>query len=410
MLYRLLRRMDTGHFENEVFSLTDFGSLAEKIRVAQVPVRALGMKRGIPNPFSVVRLLQWIRKSKPQIIHTWMYHANLVGGLAARLAGDIPVVWSIHQANLDPQLNKSRTIWTARGCARMSRWLPRCVVFVSQAALLLHTALGYAGKRMEVVPNGFDLEQFKPDPIGHASVREELGIPAETPLIGMAAHFRPEKDHRNFVQAAARLHTHLPQVHFVLCGIGVTHDNPQLVKWIAEAGIQAHCHLLGLRGDLPRLFSAIDIATSSALSEAFPLAVGEAMACGTPCVVTDVGDSALIVGETGRVVACGNPDALAEAWRELMDAGPEMRRHLGMAARGRVQQHFALSAIVERYQSIYTQLAKPSNTREFIFPTLGTHPPRTLGLGGPLSDEESHLEPTCQTVRAEVLHGRHIPR
>jgi glycosyltransferase involved in cell wall biosynthesis len=397
MLYRLLCRMDTSRFENEVISLTDPGTMAGKFRLAGVPVRALGMTRGIPNPFPVVRLLQWIRKSKPQIVQTWMYHANLVGGLAALLAGEIPIVWSIHQANLDPQLNKLLTIWTAKSCARMSPWLPSCALFVSRAGLLLHSRLGYAARRMEVIPNGFDLHEFSPDSAARLSLRRELEIAEDALVIGMAAHFRPEKDHRNFVQAAARLHTMIPEVHFVLCGVGVNRDNQQLVKWIAEADIQARCHLLGERRDIPRLFSAIDIATSSSLSEAFPLSVGEAMACGTPCVVTNVGDSALIVGGTGRVVAPGNPDALAEAWRELIESGPGMRRHLGMTARYRVQQHFALSATVERYQAIYTQLvgARPSNIREFTSRTLLTRQPRTPSLGGPRLDKESHLKPTC---------------
>jgi glycosyltransferase involved in cell wall biosynthesis len=368
MLYRLLCRMNPACFENEVISLTDLGTLTAKIRLAGVPVRALGMKRGVPNPFSLARLHQWIRASKPQIVQTWMYHANLIGGLAARLAGEIPVVWGVHQANLDPQLNKLLTVWTAKGCARMSRWLPSYILFVSQASLLLHTKVGYAARRMEVIPNGFDLHEFSPDSTARLSLRRELGIAEDGLVIGMAAHFRPEKDHHNFVQAAGRVHAVNPEVHFVLCGLGVTSDNQQLVKWIADAGIQSRCHLLGERRDIPRLFSAIDIATSSSLSEAFPLSVGEAMACGTPCVVTNVGDSALIVGATGRVVAPGNPDALAEAWRELIESGPEMRRYLGMAARGRVQQHFALSATVERYQAIYTKLmgAEPLNMREPI--------------------------------------------
>ena len=396
MLCRLLSGMDTACFENEVISLTNLGALTEKIRMTRVPVRALGMNRGIPNPFPVVRLLQWIRESKPQIVQTWMYHANLIGGVAARLAGDIPVVWNVRHANLDPQGNKRLTIWTAKGCARMSRWLPRCVVFCAQEALRLHTKLGYAAVRMEVIPNGFDLHEFRPDSAARLSFHRELTITEDALVIGMAARFHPLKDHHNFIQAAARLHAMIPNVHFALCGLGVTRDNPELAKWIAEAGIQANCHLLGERRDIPRLFSAFDIATSSSLSEAFPQVVGEAMACGTPCVVTNVGDSALIVGEAGRVVPPRNPDALAAAWRELIEVGPRVRRHLGIAARRRVKQHFGLPAIVERYQAVYEQLvsAKPSSTREFISP-LGTRQPRTRRLQD-LLGEKSHLKRTCE--------------
>ena len=357
MLCRLLSKMDSASFENEVISLTNLGGNAAKIRGAGVPVRALGMKSSIPNPFPAARLFQWIRKSKPHVVQTWMYHANLLGGLAARLAGNIPVVWGIHHVDLSRQGNKLRTIWTAKGCARISRWLPRCIVFCSQSALLSHIKLGYAANRMEVIPNGLDLHEFKADPSARLSVREELGIGAEVIVIGMAARFHPLKDHRNFIKAATRLRAMIPEVHFVLCGIDVNYQNPELSKWIREAGVGGHCHLLGARQDMPRLFAAMDIATSSSSSEAFPLAVGEAMACAVPCVVTDVGDCALIVGETGRVVASRDPDRLAEAWRELIEAGPAVRRHMGTTARRRVQRHFALPAIAQRYEAIYAQLA-----------------------------------------------------
>jgi glycosyltransferase involved in cell wall biosynthesis len=357
LLYRILTAMNPARFENEVIALTDLGGLAGQIRARGVRVRALGMHRSVPNPFAVIRLFRWIRQSKAQVVQTWMYHANLIGGVAARLAGDIPVVWGIHQADLDPQWNKLLTLWTAKGCARLSPWLPQNVVFVSQAALQLHARFGYRARRMEVIPNGFDLHEFRPDPAARLSVRRELEIATDTPVIGMASRFHPQKDHHNFIQAAARLQAMTPRVHFLLCGRGVTRDNTQLVDWIAEAGIQAQCHLLGERRDTARLFAAMDIATSSSASEAFPLAVGEGMSCGTPCVVTNVGDSALIVGDTGKVVAPRDPVALAGAWRELIEAGPEGRRSLGMAARRRVQEHFDLSAIVERYQAIYAQLA-----------------------------------------------------
>jgi glycosyltransferase involved in cell wall biosynthesis len=357
MLYRLLSKMDTERFENEVISLTSLGDIADKIGSNGVPVRALGMEMGVPNPMPVARLFRWIRRSKPQIVQTWMYHANLTGGLTARLATDIPVVWAIHHANLDPHGNKRLTIWIARVCASMSKWLPRCIVFCSQAALLSHVKLGYAAQRMVVIPNGLDLHEFKPDPSAGIAMREKLGIGAESIVIGTAARFHVLKDYRNLVEAAARLRANFPDVHFVMCGFGVTPDNQELVQWIAEAGLQTHCHLLGEQRNIARLFAASDIATSSSLSEAFPLSVGEAMACGTPCVVTDVGDSALIVGNTGRVVKPRDPDALTAAWRELIEAGPSVRRHLGMTARLRVEQHFSLPMAVERYQAIYAQLA-----------------------------------------------------
>jgi glycosyltransferase involved in cell wall biosynthesis len=357
MLSRVATGMDGTRFGNEIVSITGILDLAENMQEIGVRIRTLGMKTSVPNPLLVMRLAQWIRESKPDVIHTWMYHANLVGALAARLAGDVPVIWGIHNGALDPRIDKRRTMFVNRACALLSRKFPARIVCCSEASLRIHKKLGYAAEKLEVIPNGFNLEQVKPNPTAHALVREELGIPADALLIGIAARFHPHKDHCNFVQAAALLHKQLPEVHFLLCGLDVTWQNPHLAEWIQAAGIGDCCHLLGVRQDMPRLFAGMDIATNASCSEAFPMAIGEAMACGTPCVVTDVGDSALIVDKTGIVVPSGDPHALAEAWRKLIEAGFAARHRLGMAARHRVQQHFALPAIVERYQAIYARLA-----------------------------------------------------
>ncbi|HEV2522548.1 MAG TPA: glycosyltransferase [Candidatus Acidoferrales bacterium] len=356
MLCRMVSRMDRSRFENEIVSLTGILDQAEKMQAIGMRVRTLGMRTSMPNPLSVMRLAQWIRNSKPDVIQTWMYHANLIGALAARLAGHVPVVWGIHHSALDPRIDKRRTILVNYACALLSRKFPARIICCSQASLRIHEQLSYAAEKMEVIPNGFDLEQVKPDPDARASICKELGIPTDAILIGIAARFHPLKDHRNFLWAAARLHEKMPEVHFLLCGLDITWENPQLAGWIEAAGIRNRCHLLGVRHDISRLFAAMDISTTASRSEAFPVVIGEAMACGTPCVVTDVGDSALIVGETGMVVPPGDPAALAEAWRKLIEAGPEIRERLGMAARRRVQQHFALPGIVERYQSIYSEL------------------------------------------------------
>src|SRR5262249_37862242 len=145
--------------------------------------------------------------------------------------------------------------------------------------------------------------------------------------------------------------------HFLLCGMGVTTSNAQLSGWIEEEGLVDRCHLLGPRQDMPRIFAGIDIAASSSAHEAFPVVVGEAMGCATPCVVTDVGDAGMVVGPTGLVVPPGDPQALSDALRELIRIGPEARRKLGAAARLRVAKHFPLAEVVERYEQIYEAVA-----------------------------------------------------
>src|SRR5262249_53981112 len=154
-------------------------------------------------------------------------------------------------------------ICIAKLCARLSHRIPRRIVCCSEAARRFHTAMGYAGEKMVVIPNGFDLRSFHPDAEARQSVRRELGLTPSTHLVGLIARFDTEKDHRTFVQAASRLHAVMPEVHFLLCGQNVDPKNALLAAWLASAGISSRCHLLGLRDDVPRITAALDIATSS---------------------------------------------------------------------------------------------------------------------------------------------------
>jgi glycosyltransferase involved in cell wall biosynthesis len=360
MLYRLLSKLDRKRFRPQAVVLIDVHPpvIAEKIRALGIPVRSLGMRPGgAPSPIALLRLIRWLRQEPPDVIQTWQYYSDLAGAVAARLAGGIPVAWGIHHSTLNDQEFKRRTILTATMCARLSRWLPQRIVCCSEASREVHAGLGYAGEKMVVIPNGYDLDEFKPDPVARELVRKELQIPPEAPVIGLVARFHILKDHRSFVRAASLLHRDRPDVHFVLCGYDVTWENRELVTWIEEAGIRSRCHLLGLRDDIPKVTAAVDIACLTSSGEAFPNVVSEAMSCGVPCVVTDVGDAALIVGQTGIVVPPRNPDALAAAWRKMLDLGQEGRNHLGMVARQRIAERYSLPAIVDRYEHLFEELA-----------------------------------------------------
>jgi glycosyltransferase involved in cell wall biosynthesis len=354
-LYHLLAALDREEYQSEVISLTDHGATGPKIESLGVPVRALGMMRSVPNPLAIRRIAKILRRSRPNIVHTWMYHSNLLGGLAAQAAGGIPVIWGIHHSKIDSSDTKRFTVWTVRACAWFSKQLPARIICCANSSELAHIQLGYDPEKMEVIYNGIDSEIFRANPEARLALRSRLGLPAETLLIGMAGRLHRHKDHRNFFAAARLLRASFPDIHFVLCGEGMVADNPRLAAEVAD-GLQGHCHLIGLQHDMPAFYSALDIAANSSLSEAFPLAVGEAMACGVPCVVTEVGDSPAIVGETGRIVPPREPALMAAAWRELIDAGAEARRSLGETARERVVTHFSVAQFAQRYQSLYRNI------------------------------------------------------
>ena len=364
MLARLLGGMDRDRFASTVISLTEGGPVSEEIQRLGIPVHTLGMRPGVPHPVAVARLTRLLRRQRPDLVQTWMYHADLLGGVAAKVAGSIPVAWGVHSTNLAPGIVKRGTILTARTCARLSAAIPAAIVCCSEATRNVHARAGYRADKLIVIPNGFDLERFRPHQSARITVRQELGIPIETPLIGLLARFHPQKGHHDFIAAAGQLAARRPDAHFLLCGDGVTWDNARLATWIDAAGLRPRCHLLGLRRDTPRLQASLDIGVSSSVAvEALSLTIGEAMACAVPCVVTNVGDSAWLVGETGRVVPPGNPGALATAWAEVLSLDPAQRTVLGQEARQRITDHFSLPRVVDRYQTLYERISAVSGNK-----------------------------------------------
>ena len=292
MLHSLLRRIDRTKITPQVVSLVDLNlaPMTEKFQSLGLPLRSLGMYPGRPNPVSLLRLVQLLRKETPDLIHTWMYHADLLGGLAAKLAGGIPVAWGIRHCNLSSENNRWLTLQTVKACALMSSRLPVKIVCNSEASRKAHVAVGYKKEKMLVIRNGSDLRTFKPDQAAREVIRKELEISNEAPLIGLVGRFDPQKDHRNFIQAAALLLRERPEVCFLLCGVDVTWDNRQLARWIREAGIADRCHWLGAS----RRRSSHNGRTRHCgflfVGESFANVIVEAMSCGVPCVVTDVGD------------------------------------------------------------------------------------------------------------------------
>lgn len=357
MLLKLLERIDRTRFEPEVISLTTRGRIGPRIEALGLPVHALGMRPGRPNPIKFVCLVRLLRRSRPDAVNTWMYHADLLGGLAARIANIKALAWSIRNSDLSPDHSKRATLLTAKICACISGWLPRRILSCSGRARDIHIANGYDGGRMVLIPNGFDLSRFRPDAGMRDAVREELKLASGTLIAGLIARDDPQKNHAGFIEVAAQVHRTLPQVHFVLAGDGIDQNNKRLMALIDRMNLTGHVHLLGRRDDIPRLMASFDIlASSSSFGEAFPNVLGEAMACGVPCLVTDAGDSAEIVGDTGRIVACGDMDGLAGKLIELLQWPAAQRAQLGALARQRICDRYEISDVTRRYEEFYVQL------------------------------------------------------
>ena len=356
MLARLVRGLNSDRFQNHVISLVNPGPPGETIQSAGIVVSSLQMKRGIPDPLALFRLYRHFKAIRPDILQTWLYHADFLGLLVGKLAGVPIILWNIRCSEMDMT---QYSPWS-----RVVRWIlgkmasvPNAIVVNSQAGRQSHEALGYRPKFWQVITNGFDLDQFYPNPEARTQLRKQWGLPMDAVVIGLICRYDPMKDHLNFLHAAHYLLQTFPETHFVMAGKGVDPQNLNLVQVMRNLEVTGNLHLLGERRDVPVLLAGLDILTSSsAFGEGFPNIVGEAMACGVPCVVTDVGDSACMVSTTGKVVKPKDSKALASAWEELILLGQEGRQKLGWAARQRIQDHFDLKKVVAQYETFYLDL------------------------------------------------------
>jgi glycosyltransferase involved in cell wall biosynthesis len=354
MLLKLLSGMNKDRFQNTVISLTDAGPIGDQIRALGVPLTVLGMNRSLPMPWDLFRLYRRIRQQHPHVVQTWLYHADLLGYITAKLAGVRKIVWNIRCSYMGEDYYKGMSGVVIRILAWISA-KPDAVVVNSTSGKLLHESLGYAPANWNIIPNGFDVSVFKASADARRSIRREWGIADDVPVIGLVGRWDPVKGHDVFLQAATELITSVPDCQFVVVGKGCDTNNADLLK-LVDSGLRLNLHLLGERYDIPDVTAAFDIAVCASIGEGFPNALGEAMACEVPCVATNVGDCAEIIADTGRIVAAGDTTAMARAWAELLSLSASDLADLGARARNRVSKIYGIQDIIVAYQVLYQDL------------------------------------------------------
>ena len=353
MLYKLLESTVTA-IDSKVVVLMGRGALSVKVEYLGVDVEYLGVGQGrLPNPGTVLRMISMSRRFAPDVIQGWMYHGNLSACLISQWAcRKAKLIWNIRQTLYDLNCERQLTRWLIRLSRRLSS-VPAKIIYNSELSACQHEAIGYPHQSRVVIPNGFDLKGFRPDTPARESVDNEFDLASSALLVVHAARYHPMKDHRTLLIAAKWVADNLPEARFLLVGRGVTNENEDLKSLCQDLGLRNTAIFAGERFDLPRLMAAADVVVlSSAWGEGFPNVVGEAMACGTPCVVTDVGDSACVVGECGRVVAPRDPEALAKATVELL-SNSGLLNDLGGKARRRIQECYSIEKVSKTYVDLY---------------------------------------------------------
>ena len=353
MLFKLLSASHD-HWDQAVVSLSDEGTLGPRIANLGVPVHALGLCKSVLDPFRLLSVVPVVSSFRPQLIVGWMDHGNLAASLASSsFIPQLPVFWNIQQSLQGLATERWSTAALIRMGVRLSR-KPAAIIYNSRISAKQHEAFGYCDARTTVIPTGFDCQQFRPDPEARRQVRAELGLAEDAIVIGLIARYHPMKDHAGFLKATGLVARSHPKVRFLLAGMGVTEHEPAFQKLMADHQLEGRVLMLGEREDVPRITAALDIACSaSAWGEGFSNAVGEAMACAVPCVVTDVGDSAYLVSDTGLSIPPRSPEAFADALNKLVESGADCRRQLGQAARRRIEAEFSLPSIARCYEDLY---------------------------------------------------------
>jgi len=352
MLMRFLAHQDPSRFRSSVVSLMKPGPIAPLIEARGIPVTSMGMEPGKLLPAKLSRLRTAIKSMEPDLYHGWMYHGNLVASLASMASKKrAPVIWSIHHSLHDIDNEKPLTANVIRTLARMSR-RAFAISYCSRIAADHHERYGFDSRRRVVIPNGVDTDEFRPDPEARARLHALLGVPEERLIVGNFARFHPMKDQARLVESVALLVARGIDLQALFVGDG--HDNTILARRAADLGIADRVSILGVRNDIQQIAPGLDaFAMTSSWGESFSLAAAEAMACGVPAVVTDIGDCAWVVGDADLVARPNETQSIATALERLLTLPQAERREIGLRARMRIQEHFSMREYVRRHAELY---------------------------------------------------------
>ena len=337
MLVQLASALQSRGWPQHVVSLRGRGVHADALEDAGVRVSTLNVSSKLKGPAGELRLIRLLRRVEPEILQGWMYHGNLAAAFAHRLApgaNSRRLYWNLRASNMDSERYGGIIGWNAR----FSGW-PDIVIANSEAGQAFHREQGFTARREAVIHNGIDTEKYRPNDEARKSIRAELGIASDAIVAIHIARVDPMKDHKSFLDAMDAC----PDVTGLMIGLGTR-------KLEHPSNVMA----LGLRHDIERLYPAADlVVSSSAFGEGFSNATGEGMAAGLVPVVTDVGDSRIIVADTGQVVPPCDFKALAAAIRAEAEAGNKAMRERGLRARQRILDSFALESAVDAFAALY---------------------------------------------------------
>ncbi|MBD2577198.1 glycosyltransferase [Oscillatoria sp. FACHB-1406] len=354
-LINLAKSLPLNDFDVTVVEFYSGGELEQEIIESEVKLVSLNKLGRWDVVGFFYRLFQCLKQIKPDILHGYLGVPNICTACLKPLFISTRIVWGVRASNVD----FNHYNWLSDLVFKLECLLSRyadLIIVNSNAGHKYHRKHGFPKEKMTVIPNGIDTEKFKPDRIARQRIRAEWGLTNEITLIGLVGRLDPMKDHPNFLKAAALLLQSRSDVKFVCVGSGEDNYTKELYHLASTLNIEQQVIWAGKREDMVAVYNAIDIlASSSSCGEGFPNVIGEAMACGVPCIVTDVGDSAWIVGDTGIVVPAKNPESLKIAMEKLIGSDRN-NIYKQEEIRQRIIENFSLLNLVTKTKSVLLNL------------------------------------------------------
>lgn len=343
-------------YDHIVISLSGSQDYGIMLRQIKIPLHTLNFSNSKVNLRGLYQLYKLVKKIKPDVIQTWMVHADIIGGLVGRLAGIKNIFWGVHHSALVEGKSKKTTMLIIKINALLSYFIPKKIIYCAENSREKQESIGFKKNSGVVIFNGYNTEIFNENFDFIKKFRDELNISDNTFLIGHVGSYSPLKDQINLIEALSILKQKHIDFKAVLVGSNLDNNNLELVSAIDKKELSDSIYLLGRRDDIPTIMNGIDLFILSSISEAFPNVLNEAMACGTPCVSTNVGDASYILGETGWIVPTKDPEALSESVSEAIVekfSSKSLWLHRKKACRERIVENFSLVDMIQKYKDVW---------------------------------------------------------
>ena len=339
--------------EHVVISLKGPDKYYRLLKKLGIKVYYLNIKFYSINKFFTLTSL--INSLKPNIVQTWLIHADLIGGVAAKIIGIKNIIWNVRYTNIVLGKSKITSVFIVKILSYLSFFIPNFIIVVSKKAKKIYGTEGYDKKKFVYIPNGYDFSILKSDQSQRKNFRKKFKVNKKTLLIGNVARYDPKKDHANLLKALALLKLKNRDFLCILVGTNINKSNSELTSLIKELKLSHKIKLLGKKNNISQIMNGIDIyIQSSSYGEGFPNVVAEAMSCGTPCIVTNVGDASHIVGKNGWVVPPNNEIKLARTIDSISDKiGSKKWNMISEDARMKIKDKFSIKKMISSYNKLW---------------------------------------------------------